>query len=446
MKYFNIIAVRCFLILITLLINTSGLFAQDNFKSPYSIYGLGLINNASFNSNFGSGGIGYAWRPTVYKPLIYDSLSRSNPTLNDRKTNYINIKNPASLSNISLTTFEVALVSRGSSYEINGEQVNDRYATIGHIALAFPIGEFAGMTFGLRPLSNVGYSYVTYSAVQGVSSTNKYEVEGGLNELFMGVSHEIGKNLAIGFTGKYIFGKIQDNKRVSFTAPNFFNTIDRTELVVSSLAADMGLQYYKQLNSNYRMVFGLTASPLNQLDARRTNLIATYTGADNLERIKDTIRFENNKEINLPFISTIGGGISIEKIGQWAAELDFTSQVWSSNQAQNGVQLSDGFLINMGIEKFNALSSFGSYFSRMGYRFGMNYNSSIVNIDGTDIDQMALNLGFSLPLRKSFSTLNFGIELGKRGTNENNLIEEQFFNFQIGVTINDKWFIKRKYD
>lgn len=446
MKYFNTIASKWVIALIFLFTFSGGLFAQENFKSPYSIYGLGLIRNASFNSNFGTGGIGYAWRPTVYKPQIYDSLSRSNPTLNDRKTNYINLLNPASLSNISLTTFELSVISRGSNYQLNGEQVNDRYATIGHIALAFPIGEFSGMALGIRPLSSVGYSYLTYSTVQGVSSTNKYEVEGGLNEIFVGASYEFTKRFSLGFTGKYIFGKIQDNKRVSFTAPNFFNTIDRTELIVSSLAADMGLQYAYNLNSDYRMVLGLSFSPLDRLDAKRTNLIATYTGAENLERIKDTINFEDNKEVILPFFSTLGGGLSIEKMGKWAAEVDFSSRIWGSSEAQQGVQLSNAYLVAVGIEKFNALSSFGSYFSRMGYRFGMNYNSSIVNLNGTDIDEMALNFGFALPLRKSFSTLNFGIELGKRGTNQNNLIEEEFFNIQIGVTINDKWFIKRKYD
>ncbi len=82
----------------------------------------------------------------------------------------------------------------------------------------------------------------------------------------------------------------------------------------------------------------------------------------------------------------------------------------------------------------------------MAIRTGFRYNSSLVNINGEDVDEMAISFGCSLPLRKSFSTLNFGIELGRRGSDSNGLSQEQFIGLLIGVTVNDKWFIKRKYD
>jgi hypothetical protein len=52
-----------------------------------------------------------------------------------------------------------------------------------------------------------------------------------------------------------------------------------------------------------------------------------------------------------------------------------------------------------------------------------------------------------LGLNRAPSYINIGVELGQRGTKENNLIQEQFVRILIGFTLNDNsWFRKRKYD
>ncbi len=447
MNYLNTIAIKTGALCCLLLLSGSSMIAQNTTDSPYSRYGIGLIQPAKFNSNIGSGGIGYAWRPSIYKPQVYDSLSRSNVNLNDRRTNFINLKNPASFSNISLTTFEMGVLSKNVNYLSLGQSRVANNTTISHVALAFPIGQFVGMGFGLRPYSAVGYSYENRSNSGGTISTNTYEGSGGLNELFVGAGAEVTKRLSLGFTGKYLFGKIEDDKRVIFTDAFFFNTLDRTETDISDFSFDLGMQYITELSSDYRMVLGLTASPIDEVNAKETNLLATYSGGVFQERIKDTINFSRDLKRTVPIASSYGGGVSFEKLGKWAVELDYTQRIWTnSNQLGDNAELVNAMIVNFGFEKFNEISSFGSYFKRMGYRLGFNYNSSLVRIDGTDIDEMAVSAGFSLPLRKSFSTLNFGIELGKRGTQAKGLTEEEFLNVLVGVTIKDKWLIKRKYD
>jgi hypothetical protein len=44
------------------------------------------------------------------------------------------------------------------------------------------------------------------------------------------------------------------------------------------------------------------------------------------------------------------------------------------------------------------------------------------------------------------STLDIAIKLGERGTIENGLVNESFMQMVLGLTINEKWFIKRKYN
>jgi hypothetical protein len=42
------------------------------------------------------------------------------------------------------------------------------------------------------------------------------------------------------------------------------------------------------------------------------------------------------------------------------------------------------------------------------------------------------------------SNVNLGFELGKRGTTDKSLIEEDFFNFRLSLSLNDKWFRRQK--
>ena len=44
------------------------------------------------------------------------------------------------------------------------------------------------------------------------------------------------------------------------------------------------------------------------------------------------------------------------------------------------------------------------------------------------------------------SGIDLGLELGKRGTLDNNLVRQNFINLKIGINFADKWFNKRLYD
>jgi hypothetical protein len=53
-------------------------------------------------------------------------------------------------------------------------------------------------------------------------------------------------------------------------------------------------------------------------------------------------------------------------------------------------------------------------------------------------------LGLGLPL-SGLSKANFGLELGKIGNNDNT-VKESYFALRLGLSLNDVWFIKRKYN
>lgn len=422
--------------------------AQRNTDSPYSQFGAGLIERGGFNGNYGMGGAGIAWRPYQYRPLIYDSLSRSNAKLNDRGTNYINPSNPASFSNISLTTFEAGIHNRNTQYTSNGQEEIGSTTQLSHMALAFPIGNKWGMAIGILPFSSVGYDYSFNSSVNSVNTNSSFEGSGGVNKVFIGTGVLLSKNFSLGVTSNFLFGNIRENRRIIFddAGGEFFNTLDNSEIFVSDLSFDFGLQYFKDLNDKRRIILGLKLSPLDGINATENRYLRNYTGAIGREDFRDTVSQAEDVKTSIPIRPTYGLGFAFEKKLNYIVFLDYTYQPMDQATRVSGILLSTNHRVNLGFEKYSKFSSFGSILNKMGYRAGLLYNSSLLSIDGKDVEEIGISFGLSVPLRKTFSTLNFGFQMGRRGMDGNGLVQEDFFNFMFGVTINDKWFIQRKYD
>ena len=47
---------------------------------------------------------------------------------------------------------------------------------------------------------------------------------------------------------------------------------------------------------------------------------------------------------------------------------------------------------------------------------------------------------------QGFQNINLGFEVGKRGTTKSGLVQEKFVSVRLGITLNDRWFVKNKYN
>jgi hypothetical protein len=88
--------------------------------------------------------------------------------------------------------------------------------------------------------------------------------------------------------------------------------------------------------------------------------------------------------------------------------------------------------------------SFSNYLSRIIYRGGFRYENTGLVINNQSINDYAVTFGLGLPV--GLSKINLGVELGKRGTTTSGLIEENYINVTVGLSLSDLWFIKRKID
>ena len=91
-------------------------------------------------------------------------------------------------------------------------------------------------------------------------------------------------------------------------------------------------------------------------------------------------------------------------------------------------------------------NSFSKYYKRVVYRGGLRYENTGLVLQNKSITDFAGTFGLGLPLGGTFSNINIGLEIGKRGTKYYNLVEENYVNISVGLSLSDKWFVKRKYD
>jgi len=107
--------------------------------------------------------------------------------------------------------------------------------------------------------------------------------------------------------------------------------------------------------------------------------------------------------------------------------------------------LSNSWRLTVGGEFIPDHTNISSLFKRITYRAGLKYNQSYLNFGGTKINEFGISFGFGFPMKKSKTGIDLGFEIGRRGTTVNNLIQENYLNVFLGVSIQEHWFHKRKY-
>jgi hypothetical protein len=121
---------------------------------------------------------------------------------------------------------------------------------------------------------------------------------------------------------------------------------------------------------------------------------------------------------------------------------NFSNPLYSSSETK----YEDASTFSIGGFFIPQYNSFTSYFKRAVYRAGLHYEKTGLNIKDESINEFGISFGVGLPVGTFFSNINLGFELGKRGTTSSNLLQENFVNFQLSLSLNDRWFQKRKYD
>lgn len=398
-------------------------YAQQSTSSPYSFYGIGDVRFKGTIENRGMGGLSF----------VPDSI-------------HINIQNPALLSSLKLTAFAVGGTFSPVKLKTATQNEKAQRTSLDYVSVALPAKKFA-VGFGLVPYSSVGYSVVNTN--NALSQRNEFEGSGGVNRVYTTLSYKINSYFSIGADLQYNFGSIETQK-VTTQNEVQFGTREENTSNVSGFSLNAGLAYQRKINSKMNFYSGLTFAPQANLTLKNERNIATvqviaggeYTFGEPYE-----IPLANTK-LKLPTKVTFGSGVGNLKKWFVGAEMAFQENSKFGNRFSDITQVTyeNATKISVGgffIPKYNA---FSEYWKKVTYRGGFRYENTGLVINNQSIKDAAVSLGFGFPFGASFSNLNIGLEYGQRGTTKAGLIKENYVNISVGLSFNDRWFIKRKYD
>ena len=425
--------------------------AQEN--SPYSRYGLGDLTP---NHNI---------------------LSRSMGGISAGVLDYqsINFVNPASLGSLANTIFEMGAESDVRAIKsINPPQkftsVNSLFS---YLQLAFPVTPKKllkrkvnwGMSFGLRPVSRINYKIENNKRLSGIDSLNTlYEGTGGVNQAFVGTGMSIDlsedinhpKKFSAGINLGYMFGNKNYSTRLSFIndSVNYYRSLSSNQTNFGGFFINGGMQYETSLAKGV-LRLGIYGNLQQEIKASqdivRETISYDVTGA--IYRV-DSVSAQTGVKGTILFPSTVGLGFTYQG-KHWLYGMDYETTNWfnykffdESDQLQNSWVLRAGFQYFPASEKKAAIKN---YFNYVKYRAGIYYGTDYVILNSSRPDY-GISFGTGMPLTSlqrinygEYVLLNTAIEIGSRGDKRANL-SENVMRFSIGLSMNARWFQKRKYD
>ena len=381
----------------------------------------------------------------------------SNALQNDSTAPFnINSANPASLASTRLTIFDFGVIDNSTQISSSSQNYITNRTGFAYATLVIPVAKWWGSCIGLRPYSDVGYNILTQQTQNNIGQVNySYTGQGGINQLFWGNGFKI-KNLYVGANLAFLFGNFTYTSRDSFpTSSYFLNTKYLQKTAFNDLYYSFGLQYKLQFRKGWSVTLGATGSMQTSLNTQQTTLDINYMNVLGVEVDKDTnINATKNAKIIIPM--TIGGGIVIKKSEKLLVGLDYSVQDWSSfNSFGEQGLLKNSQKVAIGIQYIPDKNAGRgeSYAKKIFYRVGFRYADSYLDLNNTPLKEYTLTFGAGFPLRKykvgetySQSVVNLAVEMGQLGTTTNELIRERYMRVVVGFTLNDRWFIKRKYD
>lgn len=411
---------------------TTAVWAQGSTNSPYSQYGFGEMAPLGAGMNRAMNGVGFG-------------LHRGNQ---------VNPLNPASYASVDSLTmlFDMGVSGQVTNMNENGNKLNARSASFDYVLGSFRACKNVGVTFGVLPLTNVGYKYTASNYLPEVETTvaSTNEGDGGLHELFIGAGWRIAKPLSIGVNVGYLWGGY--NRYVTSSSSSAINNLSKVYSAdVSNYKLSVGLQYDIPFGKEDQLTLGLTYGLGHKLKADAECLIVSTNSTISKS---DTTRLVCENGLELPH--TFGAGFTYTHGTKWTVGADAELQKWGSTkfpQYTGGAYTltSDGMKDNL------RLAVGGEYcprwnsrylYQRIRYRLGAGYVAPYYKINGQDGPcQLSVSAGFGIPIQNGYNNRSL-LNISAQWVNQSadGFIKENTFRVNIGLTFNERWFAKWKVE
>jgi hypothetical protein len=412
---------------------SSQLMAQTG-STPYSSQGFGYLQGPQLVSNSAMGGIG---------------IANGSPF-------HINNINPALLYKNRFSSFDVAFTFEYKDMLRSGQTTSGTSAGLAYGVFAFPVIDNRWTSsIGLSPYSQVDFEREAFQPINGIDQEARLmqSGSGGLSKVFFSNGFQVVEGLGVGLKVGYLFGAIDTETSIFPLSVSDISLVTAYDdnIYYRGLTLEPGIHYEAKLGNNTSLNVGAVFQPETSLSATRLVTFSSRNPGQIDVVSRDTLI--SNEDGNAVLPQQIGVGLALSKTYKYKVGVDFTTRQWSefgSYQAEGGNRTNDGladsYTLAAGGEIIPDITSVSNYLARVSYRAGFRYSALPFQVGGTQINELAVSLGFSLPVDNLSSSLNIAVQGGTRGTTDNDLIRENFFRVQMGISFNDRWFIRRKFD
>lgn len=404
--------------------------AQKLSSSPFSRYGVGEL----------------------YHQANGRQIAMGNTGIGDFNSFHISKLNPASISSLKPNNviFEIGLFDKISEFT-NGEtsQFNN-ITSFKHIMVGFRATSWWHTSFGVTPYSGVGYKMRledTLSIDDYLTPiTNNYEGEGGINQLFWTNSFTFYNHFSLGATINYNFGSID---RIS--------TSVISDSSYTSLTTNSSRNIFRKFNYDLGFVFADTIKKDEYSSILKYSIGGVFTNNYSIKSVEtkyiarsismygrnftDSVFFDTVATSSIMMPKTIGTGISLTLYDKYTFTGDYVYRNWSEGSVFGETNFVNSNFIGVGAEYVAAPLS-TRYYKTIRYRIGAFQNNSYMSYNDNQITTRALTFGVGLPVKSV--QVNLGFALGQTGSVDVGLLEN-FYEFNLNLSLYDIWFIKRKF-
>lgn len=372
----------------------------------------------------------------------------------------INTGNPASYRRLAYSTLDISGFSEFLDLRTQTAENKLHTAGLNQFTFAFPTNFKTTFALGLSPYSAVGYRFQNqYSAqidTQSVEYLVAYSASGGLNNFFGGAAVSLFKGLDIGINAGFIFGSSNYAWNLTFIDNNTLNPVSyQRKFYQQGFNLVAGAQYTDtfRLSSRQKVVIkgGLSYDQGAKLSSEQVlisrNLNPNKITPDTLSPMQfSTVQVPRRMGLGIELERYLIPGSPLSQESYWSVGADVSIQDWS-NFTSFGLNpgLSNSYRIAAGGEWVPRLVS-KIYVLKMAYRIGGNYEKTNLTLNGEAIRQGGITFGFGLPFARTASKIHLGAEIGRRGTTSNNLISENYYRIRLGLTLNERWFMRYRVD
>ncbi len=432
---------------VALLLSPLTASAQANgTNSTYSRFGLGLLCDQSQSYNRSMAGVAQALR----------SGSR------------VNMQNPASYSAMDSLTFlfDVGMGLQRTRYTQGSSHVAANNTSFNQVNAAFRVARNLGMSFGFQPYTKIGYSFQQSRDVgvdpltnMVISNTFSYAGSGGLHQAYIGAGWQPFKGFSIGANVGILWGSLYHQLTQSFEENGTTNTTSFSSLrtyyytSVLSWKGDVALQGQIRLNENDFLTLGATVGIGHDLGGESTILRTAASG--------DSIKGSTLKGYSIPMTYSVG--VAWSRTNKLTIAADVIMEQWSKSKTphftasdysytpQTG-DYSDRWCAKVGAE-FIPERYASQYLRNVYYRVGAYFSTPFMKIpmEGQMLAgpcEYGLTAGLGLPIANRYnnrSYVNVGVGWSRRDARAAGLIDENILSVHVGLTFNERWFMKWKF-